>query len=669
MSGICGILHADGSPVDRQLLLRMRDAAAHRGPDGAGIWCRGRVGLAHRLLWNSEESVAERQPMTRGRGLWIAADCRIDNRQELKEEFRSLGLWREPAAPDGLYILLAYEAWAEEAADHLLGDFSFAIWDEGSQALFCARDPIGIKPFVYHWDGKRFLFGSEMKQIFQDPTVPSDLNVPHLADLLMVCFPNREETPYRAVHRLPPGHSIRIRDGHFQLKRYWNWDPDSERSSTASLRENAEAFRPVFREAVRARLRAPRGFRTGSLLSGGLDSSSIVSVAASLPISLGDAPPPLPVFSLRFPEANRAYQLRNKDFTDERSYIQAVVRRHRVEPRVVEIEGWGPLENLQEMLWHQEIPLFFPNLAYFTHLFREVGTAGVRALLHGEGGDEMFYAGDGCLGRDLRRGKILGFIRESLARHRGWGRSYRSLCGSLVRSFVPEWIKIPYRRFARQPIPDWIEPGFARRIHLRERTLKDFVWNPHLHGSSSYGILSWILSASVPTYLEVVERAAASVPIEIRYPFLDLRVLRFMAAVPWDQKEGGAVRKRLLREAMQDLLPDSVRNRARKTEFSPVIRACYEKYLLGEMRETFQSPHPVLRSMIVPRKVGRFFNEYFFARHPRRSYRDGDSTWFLWYLLSIDQWLKHRRSFFENPAKEVADEKPEGLSTNTLGAR
>lgn len=668
MSGICGVLRADGSPVDPGLLLRMREVASHRGPDGSGIWTGGHVGLAHRLLWNSEESVHESQPMTNGRGLWITGDCRIDNRDKLEDTFRSRGLGTERASPDCFYILLAYEVWGEEAPDHLLGDFSFALWDERSRALFCARDPIGIKPFVYHWDGKRFLFGSEMKQIFQDPTVSSDLNVPHLADLLTMCFPNREETPYQAIRRLPPGHSICIQDGRFQLRRYWNWDPDSEQCSTASLRENAEAFRAVFHEAVRARLRIQRGSRIGSLLSGGLDSSSIVSVAASLRNSAGDGSP-FPVFSLRFPEANRAYQLRNTDFTDESPYIQAVVERHRLEPHPVEIKGWGPLENLREVLWHQETPPFFPNLAYFTHLFRVAGNAGVRALLHGEGGDEVFHAGDGCLARDLRRGKVFGFIRESLARQRGWGRSRRSLCWSLVRSFAPEWIKAPYRRFVRQPVPDWIDPRFARRIDLRQRALKDFAWNPLLHDSSSYGILNWIHSGAIPPYVEAVERAAASVPIEIRYPFLDPRVLRFLAAVPWDQKEGGAVRKRLLREAIGDLLPDPVRDRPRKAEFTPVVRASYENYLLGAMRETFESPHPVLRPMIVPGKVGRFFNEYFFAPHPRRSHRDGDSTWFLWYLLSIDQWLKHRTSFFKNRREEVAHENQEGLSRDAVAAR
>ena len=143
MSAIAGIFNGDGSPVDEELLVRMRDIVDYRGPDGAGIWCRGNVGLAQRLLWTTEESVHEKLPMTNGRGLWITADCRIDNRDELRREFESRGVWVEIQKlldpfppPDSAYILFAYQLWGEEAPNHLLGDFAFAIWDERRQKLF-----------------------------------------------------------------------------------------------------------------------------------------------------------------------------------------------------------------------------------------------------------------------------------------------------------------------------------------------------------------------------------------------------------------------------------------------------------------------------------------------------------------------------------------------------
>ena len=359
MSGIGGILRVDGAPVEQGLLERMRDIIDFRGPDGSGLWMNGKVGLVHRLLWSTEESVSDQQPMANGRGLWITADCRIDNREELKQRFISAGLWREAGklfgskpVPDSAYILFAYELWGKEAPGRLLGDFAFAIWDEPRQKLFCARDQIGIKPFVYHWNGRKFLFGSEMKQIFQDPSVSEELNLLHLADLLATSFPNREETPFLAVRRLPPGHSILIEWGNFRLRRYWDWNPLAEPLSRSSVQENAARFLELFREAVRARIRSPIGYRAGAFLSGGLDSSSVVAAAVS------SSPPsqtsrPFPVFTSCFLETDPRYQRRNFDPVDEGPYVAALAEQYPLELHRSKIEGYGPFENLPWNLWFQ----------------------------------------------------------------------------------------------------------------------------------------------------------------------------------------------------------------------------------------------------------------------------------------------------------------------------
>ena len=284
-------------------------AAGNRSAVGAERQNRRKVGFAHRLLWNTEESVHEKQPLTNGRGLWITADSRIDNREELQRTFGSRGVWVEIkkqfeplSPPDSAYILWAYELWQEEAPNHLLGDFAFAIWDEPNQKLFCARDPLGVKPFLYHWSGQRLLFGSEMKQIFQEPSVSRELNSSYFSDLLLMIYPDRSETPYRTLRRLAPGHLLQIQGEKLQITKYWRWDPGKEPFSKATLEENAEIFLSLFKESVRARLRIPLGTRAGSLLSGGLDSSSIVSVAATL-----QSEKPFPVFTLCFPEIGRAH--------------------------------------------------------------------------------------------------------------------------------------------------------------------------------------------------------------------------------------------------------------------------------------------------------------------------------------------------------------------------
>ncbi len=656
MSAIGGIYNTNGAPIDQDLLGQINDIVDFRGPDGSGFWINGKIGLAHQLLWTTEESVNEKQPMTNGRGLWITADCRIDNREELKKEFEARGVWREANPPDCFYILLAYELWGEDAPNHLLGDFAFAIWDEPKQKLFCGRDPIGTKPFFYHWNGKKFIFGSEMKQIFQDSSVPEDLNVPHIADIVLMSYPHREETLYEAVQKLAPGHSIRIEKNSCCVKKYWDWHPDFEPPSHASVEENAEIFLHLFQDSVRARLRAPYGWRAGSLLSGGLDSSSIVSVAASI------SPTPFPVFTLCFPEANRDHQIKNMDWVDESAYVQDLVQKYGLELHGNEIRGWGPLHDLKAALWFQENPLAFPNLAYFQSLFRTVKNFRVRSLCHGEGGDEVFLVGSQCRFRELKKGKWGQFLKDFRGRREKTGGSYLQLVNSLCRTFTPEWLKVPYRKFFKKKFPDWIDPIFIKKYGLSERIRKDFNLTLKPHASSSYGILCWIVEGFAPYYLETFDRAGASAHLEIRYPFLDVRLLRFLATLPWDQKTRNGTSKFLLREALKNHLPASIQNRFRKTDFTPVVRNALETYASRELKDTFENPHALLRSMILPGKLQKLYKSSFFVKHAGQSDKIAFARWHLWYLTAVDQWLKHRPNF----RKKIREDHNEKQNTKAV---
>lgn len=614
MSGIGGVFHADGSPADRALLERMREIIDHRGPDGAGFWMDGNVGLVHRLLRNTEESVSDQQPMTNGRGLWITADCRIDNREELRQSFVSSGLWRAAErlfnggpVPDSAYILLAYELWREEAPSRLLGDFSFAVWDQPRQTLFCARDPVGIKPFNYHWNGRIFLFGSEMKQVFQDPGLSRDLDLYYLSDLIAMNFPNREQTPYEAVRRLPPAHRLEIRKGNFNVKRYWHWDPDSEPLSKSSCEENAGVFLSLFTQAVQARLRTFPGCRTGSLLSGGLDSSSIVSIAATLAKDSGS---PFPVFSLSCPEAGSDDRFGSQDSADEFPYRQALIERYRLESHEIEIRGRGPFDDIEKDLWHQEIPLFSPGFSSHEPLCHAVRGAGVRVLLDGNGGDELF------------------FVRSRPSRNGLRGRA-------LAAYFVPQKAKVFYRRHIREILPGPIRRDWANTMGLRKRALKDFSGESC---SSSFGISVWLKRGYPATLLETVDRGTACAQFEIRFPFLDLRLLRLSASLPAEQKVQGGIKKFLLRQALQDYLPLSIQGRLKKSRYTPAVRTNLERYAQGPIQDLFKRPHPLLLEMVDLEKL-------------RKTYVSGD--WFSWHVLSLDQWLKNREDFLANPKEDL----------------
>lgn len=643
MSGICGVYHyGDSSPVDKELLLRMRDAASGRGPDGAGHYLKENIGLGHRLLRTTPESAEEQQPASNHHGLWIVADARIDNRAELDAIFSSQSDWPptdRSKLPDVAYILRAYETWGGEAPLHLLGDFAFAIWDKPRQTLFCARDPIGLKPFVYHQDHKRFLFGSEIRQILQDPAVPRDPNLAHLGEILIISFSNREESPYLAIRRLPPGHLIRSRRGLFEIKPYWSWNPDKEPVSRASLEDNAERFRAIFEEAVRCRLRVPVNYRVGSLLSGGLDSSSVVSAAASL---LGPGIS-FPVFNLNFKRYNPAMRLKNTDGVDENLYFNSVVQAWNLEPHRLEIDGQGPLDDLSKLFSIHKSPLFFPNLAYFHRLFELAPALNTRVMLHGDGGDEMFFPGPYCSARDFWKGHFFRFFRDCAGRHRLRGTPYASMLMSLIRAFPPARLKKFLRHF-KKTIPGLISPAFSTRVDLERRSKFDCRWDPSFHTASrSYATHVWLQSNLALLAIEALDRSAAANQIEIRTPFFDLRVMKFMAGIPWYQKTFEGTKKVLLREAMRKILPSQVCKRMQKAEFGPGIIEALRRHADPALRACFSEPHPLLAEMTNPLEVKKLYEKFFSPTVVTREWNSAQSFWHLWYVVSVDQWARYEQ--------------------------
>ena len=185
MSGIVGFLNRDGAPADRRLLDQMNDFLAFRGPDARDTWIEAAVGFGHTLLRTTWESATEKQPCTLDGRVWITADVRVDGREDLIRQLQAAG--RDPSkdVTDPELILHAYHAWSEQCLDHLLGDFSFAIWDGRMQRLFCARDHFGIKQFYYSLAGGKFLFSNTLQCIRLDPAVSARLNDAAIADFLV----------------------------------------------------------------------------------------------------------------------------------------------------------------------------------------------------------------------------------------------------------------------------------------------------------------------------------------------------------------------------------------------------------------------------------------------------------------------------------------------------
>src|SRR5271170_373070 len=212
MSGIAGIYCAGGRPADAGELQQMAAALKHRGPDGCFYWQSGPIGFAHLQFCTTPESVHEHQPLLDpSEQVCLAWDGRLDNREELNQAIVSRG-GRLVDDTDPALILAAYMVWGTECVARFVGDFAFAVWDESRRALWCARDYYGIRPFYYFWDGKTFLFASEIRALLTNPRVSLKINEGMVGEYLLESMASREDTLYSDIHRLPPGTTLAIND-------------------------------------------------------------------------------------------------------------------------------------------------------------------------------------------------------------------------------------------------------------------------------------------------------------------------------------------------------------------------------------------------------------------------------------------------------------------------
>ena len=558
MSGIAGILRLDGVPAGRPDVERMLARLAHRGPDGTGLWHAGPCSLGHVMLHTTPESLRERLPLASADGsLVLTADARIDNRTDLCSVLRA-----PCSVTDAELLLAAYERWGERTPEHLIGDFAFAIWDERRQMLFCARDHFGVKPFYYHHRPDRlFAFASEIKGLLALPEIPVRLNETRVADYLLTLFEDRAITFYEDILRLPPAHQMTVaRDG-VQIEQYWALDPERE-LRLGSDAEYAAAFRELFTDAVRCRLRS--AFPVGSLLSGGLDSSSVACTARALRAPEGGGP--LHTFSALFDDV---------PVCDEHSFIDAVLAGGGFEAHYVRGDRLSPLADLDRVLDQQDEAFYAPNLFLHWGLYDAARGAGVRVLLDGLDGDSTVSHGLGRLAELARAGRWLTLARELRRLSRHFDASpWRFFRFHVARRIAPAPVRRLWRLLRGHRGPSWNPPAtirsaFARRSNVDARVRA-------LRGDGGEAIRSEradhhrvLTQGLVPFALEVADRAAAAFGLEPRYPFFDKRLAEFCLALPADQKLRDGWTRFVLRGAMAGILPEAVRWRGGKSDLSP----------------------------------------------------------------------------------------------------
>lgn len=489
MCGITGILDFKG-PVARACLDKFTDSLAHRGPDGRGVYIEGNLGLGHRRLAVLDRSDAGACPMKLvakgGRTLFITFNGEVYNFIEIRRELQALG-HDFHTHTDTEVVLAAYAAWGPNCLLRFNGMFAFAIWDSLEQTLFLARDRFGVKPLYFAVQDARFAFASELKAFVSLEGFQRACN----EDVAQAALQHgqalegaTEHTLMRDVQRMRPGHWMKLdRAGNVTTRKWWHTQEHLVEVPAAPA-QRVEAFRELFLDAVRLRTRSD--IPIGTSLSGGMDSSAVVSALSWLkqrgPGGSERQPPEWrQAFIASFPGTA----------LDEVEHAMEVVRHTGVHETIWTFDPDEALVDLEASVWSMED--VYPGIALPPwSLYRRMRQAGVFVSLDGHGGDEL-------------------------------------LAG--------------YPWYLDQPLSK-LNATLDNDFH---RTL-------------------------LPSILKNFDRCSMAHGIEVRLPFMDYRLVSYAFSLPPEDKLGGGYTKRILREAMVGIMPESIRTRRTKIGFNaPMI--------------------------------------------------------------------------------------------------
>ena len=562
IGGLCTWQNRRLDPAARSRLAAHLDCPGARSPQTLSD---PDVGLIQRQFAASPSAKADGPVRCAATGCLAVADARIDNRDEL---VATLDLRHSRTGlTDTELILAAYHRWGATAAQQLIGDFAFAIWDPRDGRLFCGRDRMGVKPFYYFQKNDRFAFASSPKALLSLPEASPRINEQRVLCFLLQILPEDTATFHEQIVRLPPGHTLSAGPQGVNLQQYWS-PRQVETHRLASDEEYAARFRDLFTEAVRCRL--DEGVAIGSALSGGLDSSSITCVAVDLLRRSGNTV--LHAISAVFPSLPDQALAR----IDERACIGEVTRHCSPVAHQIQADQLDPFAALADDTRRAGQPSFGPNMYIHHGLYAAARRQGAATFLDGIDGDSVISYGFEWLPQLLLTGKWPRLLREigglktvSNSRQHPirlvWGYAVKPLLSAmrdrlqgmgLVSDTLVRERRSLLRRdsLARLPVDDLIDR------HQRRLCLPIADAASHHRASLALPYLSHIL--------ETCAFAASGHAIEPRYPFLDHRLVEFCLSLPPEQKLSMGWSRVIQRRAMAGIVPDAVRTRISKADLS-----------------------------------------------------------------------------------------------------
>ena len=542
MSGFAGVVSTDGGPVDPELLGRMAEALAFRGPDRTVVRVLDGAGFCFTLLRTGPAPQADEQPVTVDGRQWLLGDIRLDGRDDLRSLLRQAGPEVPSNATDEELTLSAWRLLGTEFGDVLMGDYAFAIWEPVAKRLVCARDVIGVRPFFYGQTGNTLCYSNTLEVLRMVPGLDLRLDPHFIGDFLLQGWcSDPERTVHLGIRRLKPGHMLEFRNGAVTARRFTAL-PIKEPLRYRRAEEYVERFRSLFESAVRDRLPPDR---VAFFMSGGLDSTSVAATAAGMPNDCGPG------------VSCRAYTVDFRPlFDDQEAEFATKAARHFGMPLEVVPCGderpfacWTDTRLRNPEPWHEAFQSRHAQMCRQVSEFARVG-------LSGDGGDDILTGRAAPYARDLlRHGRFLE-LAQTFTQFL-WRKKRLPTMGTWLRGRLRNW-----RPGTNESpvLPRWLQPEFANLMGLKDRMaeLERELTHSHPFHGQGHAMLSQGYWASV---LEEDDAATTGVPLERRAPFLDRRLVEFLLRVPpvpW------CMEKDLLREAMRATLPEEVRTR-RKT--------------------------------------------------------------------------------------------------------
>jgi asparagine synthase (glutamine-hydrolysing) len=536
---MCGIGGIVGRPLPEEVeLRRMAQAMAHRGPDDEGIWREGPVGLAFRRLAIIDLDRRSNQPLHYA-GLHLIFNGEIYNYRELREELRGCG-HRFGTEGDGEVLLHAWQEWNDGALDRVNGMFALALWDEHERSLTLASDPFGEKPLYFCEDGERLAFASDIRALME---VVDGLGAPDERALRVFVardlMPPPEGSFFAGVRRLPAAHLLRWRGGGADVARYWL---PRRVAVPPSYGEAVEELRGLLLDSIRLRLRSD--VPVGTSLSGGVDSSAIVGLSAELGRDHRRH-----AFTARFP----GYERDEWRYAEQVARAAEVLEHHAVVP---DVEGLAA--DLEALVRDQEEPFGSTSIYAQWRVMRAAREAGVVVLLDGQGADELFGGYPWMVGK-----AVLSSGRRAVAGAllRG-GEERRSTIRALGASWLPTVVTREFRRRAASP---YVTSDVATATLDFEPPVPRFA-----EGSvAKRELIEETFVSSLPTLLRYSDRNSMAHSREVRLPFLDRRVAELALSLPAQFLYRDGITKRILRDAVGNVVPGSVLARRDKVAFEP----------------------------------------------------------------------------------------------------